>query len=139
MIETMGDMPIKKENTRLHHRTSEYYVNEDGSVTKIRKTLVNDKVISASKTKKYIPTNKERKSRNCNSCFKSQSKLYLSLHIVPLLHVIFPIVLFVFMVINTTDTFGNYCYGFVGLFFFSFVIYYFITRPIINWIEDFFL
>ena len=44
MIETMGDMPIKERITRSHNSTSDYYVNEDGSVT--RKTLVNDEVIS---------------------------------------------------------------------------------------------
>lgn len=53
MIETMGDLPIKERKARSHNSTSDYYVNEDGSVT--RKTLVNDEVISkvssASKTK----------------------------------------------------------------------------------------
>lgn len=49
----MGDLPIKERKARSHNSTSDYYVNEDGSVT--RKTLVNDEVISkvssASKTK----------------------------------------------------------------------------------------
>lgn len=49
----MGDLPIKEREARSHNSTSDYYVNEDGSVT--RKTLVNDEVISkvssASKTK----------------------------------------------------------------------------------------
>lgn len=145
MIETMGDMPIKKENTRLHNRTSEYYVNEDGSVTKIRKTLVNDEVIRigevsrASKTRKHIPANKESKLRNNHSNSKSQSKSYQILLIGTLLHVIFTIILLVFMVINTTDTLGGYCEAIVGLIFFSFFIYYFITRHILFRIVDFFL
>lgn len=46
-------MPIKERKARSYTSTSDYYVNEDGSVT--RKTLVNDEVISkvssASKTK----------------------------------------------------------------------------------------
>ena len=53
MIETMEDLPFKEREARSHNSTSDYYVNEDGSVT--RKTLVNDEVISkassASKTK----------------------------------------------------------------------------------------
>lgn len=53
MIETMGDLSIREREARSHNSTSDYYVNEDGSVT--RKTLVNDEVISkvssASKTK----------------------------------------------------------------------------------------
>lgn len=40
----MGDLPIKEREARSHNSTSDYYVNEDGSVT--RKTLVNDEVIS---------------------------------------------------------------------------------------------
>ena len=40
----MGDLPIKERKARSHNSTSDYYVNEDGSVT--RKTLVNDEVIS---------------------------------------------------------------------------------------------
>ena len=66
MIETMGDLPIKERKARSHNSTSDYYVNEDGSVT--RKTLVNDEVISkvssASKTKKHIPTNKKSNLKN---------------------------------------------------------------------------
>lgn len=40
----MGDLSIKEREARSHNSTSDYYVNEDGSVT--RKTLVNDEVIS---------------------------------------------------------------------------------------------
>ena len=141
MIETMGDLPIKEREARSHNSTSDYYVNEDGSVT--RKTLVNDEVISkassASKTKKHVPTNKKSKLRNRHSSSKSQSNLYLILLIGTLLHVIFTIVLLVFMVINTTDTFGGYCEAIVGLLIFSSFIYYFITRPVLFKIADFFL
>lgn len=141
MIETMGDLSIKEREARSHNSTSDYYVNEDGSVT--RKTLVNDEVISkvssASKTKKHVPTNKKSKLRNRHSSSKSQSNLYLILLIGTLLHIIFTIVLLVFMVINTTDTFGGYCEGTVGLFFLSLLIYFIITRPILNKIVDLFL
>lgn len=141
MIETMGDLSIKEREARSHNSTSDYYVNEDGSVT--RKTLVNDEVISkascASKTKKHVPTNKKSKLRNRHSSSKSQSNLYLILLIGTLLHIIFTIVLLVFMVINTTDTFGGYCEAIVGLLIFSSFIYYFITRPVLFKIADFFL
>lgn len=137
----MGDLPIKEREARSHNGTSDYYVNEDGSVT--RKTLVNDEVISkassASKTKKHVPTNKKSKLRNRHSSSKSQSNLYLILLIGTLLHIIFTIVLLVFMVINTTDTFGGYCEAIVGLLIFSSFIYYFITRPVLFKIADFFL
>lgn len=137
----MEDLPIKEREARSHNSTSDYYVNEDGSVT--RKTLVNDEVISkassASKTKKHVPTNKKSKLRNRHSSSKSQSNLYLILLIGTLLHIIFTIVLLVFMVINTTDTFGGYCEAIVGLLIFSSFIYYFITRPVLFKIADFFL
>lgn len=137
----MEDLPFKEREARSHNSTSDYYVNEDGSVT--RKTLVNDEVISkassASKTKKHVPTNKKSKLRNRHSSSKSQSNLYLILLIGTLLHIIFTIVLLVFMVINTTDTFGGYCEAIVGLLIFSSFIYYFITRPVLFKIADFFL
>lgn len=137
----MGDLSIKEREARSNNSTSDYYVNEDGSVT--RKTLVNDEVISkvssASKTKKHVPTNKKSKLRNRHSSSKSQSNLYLILLIGTLLHIIFTIVLLVFMVINTTDTFGGYCEAIVGLLIFSSFIYYFITRPVLFKIADFFL
>ena len=141
MIETMGDFPIKERKARSHNSTSDYYVNEDGSVT--RKTLVNDEVISkvssASKTKKHIPTNKKSNLKNCHSSSKSQSKLYQILLIGTILHVFFTIVVLVLIVINTTDTFSGYCEGTVGLFFLSLLIYFIITRPILNKIVDLFL
>lgn len=77
--------------------------------------------------------------KNCHSSSKSQSKLYQILLIGTILHVFFTIVVLVLIVINTTDTFSGYCEGTVGLFFLSLLIYFIITRPILNKIVDLFL
>lgn len=138
----MGEIPNSK---RTHNSTTDYYVNEDGSVTKKTVTKPRSQTSSftinedgsvtkrSAMTKHSINQNRSAKRVNCKSePIKDRSTVY---PIGITIHVVATIIFLILMIVNTTDTFGGYVEACLGLSLFSVFLYHIVTRPILNWLS----
>lgn len=137
-------MGSKSANQCPRYSSADYYINDDGSVTK------KDSAESRAMTSSFVVKNEEvitPKFTTVNSSIKHntegnktiintktniRSKIFL---IGISIHVIATLVFLILMIVNTTDTFGGHVEACLGLSLFSVFMYYIITRPILNWIN----
>lgn len=138
----MGNTPTNK---RKHRSSANYYINDDGSVTKkastISRTQVSSFVINedGSVTKNFsadnCATNFKSKINKKNLVTKSTKNKITTYSIGIAIHILATVLFLILMVVNTTDTLGGYVEACLGLSLFSVFMYYVITRPILNWIN----
>lgn len=143
----MGEIPNSKQK---HNSTVHYFVNEDGSVTKKTATKPRSQTSSfivnedGSVTKR-VP--QQRSSQRPTQARKVSPVAQHDLHgnsnsivsIGTIVWIIATIIFFILLIINTyeeNETVGDWILIFIGLSFFSSLIYSIIIRPILNWIDD---
>lgn len=139
----MGEIPSNK---HTHNISADYYVNNDGSVTK--KTVAKPRpqtfpfVVNedGSVTKKSAWTNLSTRYRpttkRANITSKSVKDRSMIYPIGTTIHILVTIIFLILMVVNTTDTFGGYVEACLGLSLFSIFLYHIVTQPILNWISN---
>lgn len=143
----MGEIPNSKQT---HNNTSDYYVNDDGSVTKrgaakprpqtssfninedgsvTRKVNQQRGSQSATHTRKVSPAKQEYIRGNSSSIVSIGTIVWI----------IATIIFFILLIINTyeeNETIGDWILILIGLSVFSGLIYSIIIRPILNWLDD---
>lgn len=137
-------------NKRAHNSKTNYYVNDDGSVTEkitpkprsqtslytinedgsVTKTTAQRRVSqSATHTRKVSPV----KQKDIHG--KSRSIVSIG----TIVWIIATIIFFILLIKNTyeeNETVGDWILILIGLSFFSALIYSIIIRPILNWLDD---
>lgn len=119
----MGEQ-IKDRHQRLHTSTSDYYVNEDGSVTK-----KSPKTVVKNDNSKSIKTIEKNTKVNSRSIVSAGTVFYI----------IATVIFFVLLVVNTYEdgeTIVDWIEILIGLSFISGILYALIIRPILNWLND---
>lgn len=115
---------IKDRHQRLHTNTSDYYVNEDGSVTKR-----SPKKVGKKDPPKSIKTIEKHTKENSRSIVLAGTVLYI----------IATVIFFVLLVVNTYEdgeTIVDLIEILFGLLVVSGIIYALIIRPILNWLNN---
>lgn len=143
----MGEIPNSK---RKHNSTPDYYVNDDGSVTKrgaakprpqtssftinedgsVTKRITQQRSSqSATHTRKVSPVIQEDRHGTSSSVVSIGTIIWI----------IATIIFFILLIINTyeeNETIGDWILILIGLSFFSGFIYSIIVRPILNWLDN---
>ena len=119
----MGEQ-IKDRHQRLHRSASDYYINEDGSVTKRfpKKVVKKD-------NPKSIKTIEKNTKENTRSTVLAGTVLYI----------IATVIFFILLVVNTYEdgeTIVDWIEILFGLLVVSGIIYALIIRPLLNWLND---
>lgn len=147
----MGETP---KNKPLQNRTSDYYVNEYGSVTKKTSaklkaspftifTINEDGSVTRQPKKKSAESRESSRVNHGNNAERKKTS-GSSINVVfygTALYIIAAIIFFILLIINTYEegeTIGNWVGILLGLSTVSWMLYSFIVRPILKWISDLF-
>lgn len=117
----------KKTAAKPQPQTSSFIINEDGSVT--RKVTQHRGSQSATNTRKVSPVKQENIHGNSSTIVSIGTFVWI----------IVTIIFYLLLIINTyeeNETFGDWILILIGLSFFSGLIYSIIIRPILNWLDD---
>lgn len=143
----MGEIP---NNSRSRKGTSDYFVNEDGSVTKKRTVKPRTQTASfivnedGSVTKRTAPKRSVQTTAQPPVAKKVEQPVTRNntisiIGIGRFVWIIATIIFFILLVVNTyeeNETVGDWILILIGLSFFSGLIYSIIIRPILNWLDD---
>lgn len=145
---TMGEMPNVKSSRNVKH---DYYVNDDGSVTKRRATksgpqtssfIVNEDGSVTNRSVQKRKANNSSSTRPINITTKGNDSVsWLVVPIGTVLYIIATIIFFILLVMNTYEegeTVGDWIEILLGLSFVAWLLYLFIARPILRWLSDLF-
>lgn len=137
-------MGSKSTNQWPRYSSADYYINDDGSVTK------KDSAESRATTSSFVVKTEgviTPKFTTANSSIKhniegnktiitTKKNIRSNIFLIGIsIHFLATLIFLILMIVNTTDTFGGYVEACLGLSLFSVFMYYIITRPILNWIN----
>lgn len=144
----MGEMSNIKSSRNVKH---DYYLNDDGSVTKNGPAKFRQQTSSFIVNEDGSVTNRsaqKRKAYNSSSTGTiktttkgNESVSWLVVPIGTILYIIATIIFFILLVMNTYEegeTVGDWIEILLGLSFVAWLLYSFIVRPILRWLSDLF-